>query len=149
VNSPGSPPRLWRSWLLLTALATVFAAGASVISPAARQVLLHGGLRPDEIRLEAVRTHRGSLIWLDARPDAAFAQEHIPEALPLNEDRWDVLIDPVLLRWQPGTWVIVYCDDTACAASRHVADRLRRDYRLDNVWVLHGGWAAWEKAMSP
>ncbi|PYJ51304.1 MAG: hypothetical protein DME87_03830 [Verrucomicrobia bacterium] len=27
-------------------------------------------------------------IWVDARPDNEFARDHVPGALPLNEDRW-------------------------------------------------------------
>lgn len=142
-------PSFWRSWLRLAALATALAAAATAAHPAARNLLLHGGRQPDEITLGEARTVRGPLLWLDARPTAAFAQEHIPEALPLNEDQWDVQIETVLLRWQPGTRVVVYCDDTACAASRHVAERLRQDYRLPDVWVLHGGWTAWRKALDP
>jgi len=142
-------PPLWRSWLLLAALATVLAAAASIVHPAARQLRINAGRQPDEITLTEARAFRGPLLWLDARPTTAFAQDHLPEALPLNEDQWNVQIEAVLLRWQPGTRVIVYCDDTACGASRHVAERLRHDYRLDDVRVLHGGWAAWRKALAP
>ena len=77
------------------------------------------------------------------------SKPEVPFDIPLNEDQWDVQIETVLLRWQPGTRVVVYCDDTACAASRHVAERLRQDYRLPDVWVLHGGWTAWRKALDP
>jgi rhodanese-related sulfurtransferase len=138
---------IFRSWLLIAGLATALAVADAALNPRARTVVLAGG-PPDEITLTAARAHHGPLLWIDARTDAEFSSDHIPEALPLNADHWDAQVAQVLRNWQPGTWVIVYCSQSGCGASRNVADRLRRDYRLPDVWVLRGGWAAWEKAVA-
>jgi len=91
------------------------------------------------------------VIWLDARPDEEYAVQHVPGALSLNEDRWDELIKKFLDTWsdQPGARVVVYCNSQRCDASRAVAVRLRHEYRINNVFVLQGGWAAWLEAHKP
>ena len=137
---------IFRSWLLIVGLATALAVADTALNPRARTVVLAGG-PPDEITLLAARTHRGPLLWIDARTDAEFSRDHIPEALPLNADHWDAQVAQVLRSWQPGCRIIVYCSQSGCGASRNAADRLRRDYRLPDVWVLRVGWAAWEKAV--
>ncbi|HLP06826.1 MAG TPA: rhodanese-like domain-containing protein [Opitutaceae bacterium] len=134
-----------RSLLGILAVATLLAAATAAFRPEAR-ALLRDAPRADETTLAAARDHRGPLLWLDARPAADFARAHIPEALPLTADDWDAQIVAVIQRWQPGTRVIVYCDDRACGTSRHVADKLRREYQFDDVRVLHGGWQAWMEA---
>ena len=139
-------PRLSHSWLGLLVAATLLALAAFAFDPRAR-ALLRDAPAADETTLASARAHRGPLLWLDARPAADFARDHIPEALPLNPDDWDSQIVPVITRWQPGTHVIVYCDDSACGSSRAVADKLRREYQFDEVVILHGGWAAWQKAV--
>ncbi len=136
---------LWRSWLGILAVATLLAAAAFALDPRA-QALFANTLAPDEITLTDARLHPGSLLWVDARHGAAYAAEHIPQALPLDLDNWDNQIVEVIARWQPGMRVIVYCDDSACGSSRQVAQRLRRDFQFDDVWLLHGGWSTWQKA---
>lgn len=140
-----SSPR--RSWLGILGAATVLAVAALALDPRAR-ALLRDAPRADEITLAAARDHRGPLLWLDARPTADFARDHIPAALPLNPDDWDAQIVAVIAVWQPGTRVIVYCDDRACGSSRHVAEKLRHEFQFDDVVILHGGWSAWQKAVA-
>ncbi len=82
-------------------------------------------------------------MWVDARPDAQFAEQHIPSATLLNEDRWGELLPQMLNAWTPDKRVVVYCSSQSCAASHEVARRLREDAGLPNVYVLHGGWETW------
>jgi rhodanese-related sulfurtransferase len=89
------------------------------------------------------------VIWLDARPDEEYAARHVPDALSLNEDRWDELLPKFMAVWQPGARVVVYCDSQRCDASREVAVRLRHELRINNVFVLQGGWKAWLEAHKP
>ena len=138
--------RLPHSWFGLLVAATLLALAAFAFDPRARD-LLRDTPAADETTLAAAREHRGPLLWIDARPAADFAHDHIPEALPLNPDDWEAQIVDVLTRWQPGTRVIVYCDDRACGSSRAVANKLRHEYQFDDVAILHGGWAAWRKAV--
>jgi rhodanese-related sulfurtransferase len=136
---------LRRSWLGILGIATLLAVAALVLDPRLRD-LLRNAPAADETTLESAHAHAGPLLWLDARPTADFARAHIPESLPLNLDDWDAQIVEVISRWQPGTRVIVYCDDRACGSSRSVAEKLRREYRFDDVRILRGGWSTWQKA---
>lgn len=139
---------LGRSWLGLLGAATLLAAVSVAVDPRARAVL-RDTPAADEITLAAARDQRGPLLWLDARTAPEYAQGHLPAALPLTLEHWDAQIVAILSVWQPGTRVIVYCDDRACGTSRQVAAKLRGEYQFDDVWILHGGWSAWEKALRP
>ncbi len=81
-------------------------------------------------------------LWIDARPDEQFARNHYPNALPLNEDRWNELLPNVLATWSPEKRIVVYCSSQSCGASRAVARRLRDEAQIKNVFVLEGGWEA-------
>ena len=85
-------------------------------------------------------------IWVDARPDNEFARDHVPGALPLNEDRWNELLPQFLAAWSPEKKVVIYCSSEGCNASREVAQRLRKETQLPNVFVLEGGWEEWLKS---
>lgn len=137
---------LWRSWVGILVVATLLAAATLALDPRTR-ALFTDQLAPDEITLSDARSLRGPLLWLDARHGDAYRTEHIPEALPLDIDHWDTQIVDVIARWQPGMRLIVYCDDSACSSSRQVAERLRRDYQFDDVWLLHGGWSSWQEVV--
>jgi len=99
----------------------------------------------DEVTLAAAAAWGRSVLWIDARPDADFARGHIPGAVPLNEDRWDDLLPGVLDHWDATRKVIVYCSSLSCQTSRDVGRRLRDEVSLPNVFVLEGGWEAWQK----
>jgi rhodanese-related sulfurtransferase len=99
----------------------------------------------DEVTLPAARAWGRSVLWVDARPDADFVRAHIPGALPLNEDRWDELLPPLLDQWDTTRKVVVYCSSLSCQTSREVARRLREQVNLPNVFVLQGGWEAWQR----
>ncbi len=99
----------------------------------------------DEVTIQDALAWGESLLWVDARPDAEFETKHIPGALSLNEDRWNELLPQVLTTWAPEKRIVVYCSSQSCAASHEVARRLREEAGLKNVFVLHGGWEAWQK----
>lgn len=87
-----------------------------------------------------------SVIWIDARPEAEFARSHVPGALLLNEDDWDARLRTFFTAWSPERKVVVYCSAQSCTASHAVAERLRNEAGLKNIYVLEGGWEAWQKA---
>ncbi len=100
----------------------------------------------DEVTVGAARAWGGSVLWVDARPVDDYKRGHIPGALPLDEDRWDEMLHGVLDQWDTTRKVVVYCSNSlTCDASRDVAMRLRQEENLPNVFVLHGGWEAWQK----
>jgi len=86
-----------------------------------------------------------AVLWIDARPDAQFASGHIPEAVQLNEDNWTELLPRVLGIWSPERKLVVYCSRQSCNTSHEVAERLRKEAGLTNVYVLQGGWEEWQK----
>ena len=85
------------------------------------------------------------ILWVDARAAEAYATQHIPGAISLNEGDWERLLPGFLESWRPGAKVVVYCDSQACDASQGVALRLQRELNLADIYVLEGGWGAWEK----
>lgn len=86
------------------------------------------------------------VLWIDARRAEAFAADHIPGAVHLSEDDWENGLSAVMAAWNPGQPVIVYCDQRTCDTSREVAVRLKRELQMDRVYVLEGGWSAWQQA---
>lgn len=85
-----------------------------------------------------------SILWVDARPEAAFLRGHVPGAVWLSEDDWSRGLMGLLEIWEPDQVIVVYCDGVACAASGQVAARLRDELGVDTVLVLEGGWEAWQ-----
>lgn len=109
-------------------------------------------ISPSEmVTVDQAKAWGPNAIWVDARPDNEFEQDHVPGATSLNEDRWNELLPLFLPQWSPDKKVVVYCSSQSCNASREVAKRLREDAQLkDNdgkncVFVLEGGWEAWLK----
>ncbi len=85
-------------------------------------------------------------LWIDARPDAEFARRHYAGAVSLNEDHWNEQLPDALAAWSPQKRIVVYCSSKSCGASRAIAQRLRDEAQLKNVFVLEGGWEALEAA---
>ena len=127
----------------LAALALVPAVATALLHP--KRPAFTGQTREGEITVAAAMAHSGDYLWIDARTAAHFATQHIPGALPLNEDAWDDLLPAVLQAWPTARPAIVYCDSRECEASEDVAKRLR-EFGVGPVFVLKGGWQAWQSA---
>ena len=97
------------------------------------------------VSVDQVRQWGDTTVWIDARPDDEFARDHVPGAILLNEDRWNELLPQFLAVWSPGKKVVVYCSAQSCDLAREVAERLRKEAQLPDVFVLEGGWEAWVK----
>jgi rhodanese-related sulfurtransferase len=135
---------LARQALILAALALVPGMGEAVYFR--HKISWQSAIPPSELATVAqARAWGENVIWVDARPEEEFAQDHVPEALSLNEDRWNELLPQFLVAWSPGKKVVVYCSSLSCNASREVARRLRREAQIPDVFVLEGGWEAWVK----
>ena len=133
-----------RQALLLIALAFVPAIGEAIyfrnkVSWQSRD------LASEMVDLDRAQSWGASAMWVDARPDNEFEQDHVPGAIPLNEDRWSELLPAFLGQWSPDKKIIVYCSSQSCNASREVAHRLRDEAGLKDVFVLQGGWEEWLK----
>ena len=101
-------------------------------------------LAPGEVQLATARMWGDQVQWVDARSRAKYERTHIPGALLLNEDEWEKLVGPFLDAWDADKTLIVYCDGGSCEASQAVAERIRTELKIGGVYVLKGGWAAWE-----
>ena len=130
--------------LLRQAGVLLLAAGLAA-TLAALSISLNGpdALQEGEITLDAALAHQPPPLWIDARSEAEYRDEHIPGALLLNPEHWEALVAKALEAWEPDRTAIVYCSAPAAQASREVAERLRA-CQLGPVFVLHGGWNAWK-----
>lgn len=95
------------------------------------------------VDLDLVRSWGDTVIWVDARPDNEYEQDHIPNAVLLNEDRWNELLPQFLGQWSPDKKVVVYCSTKSCNLAGDVARRLRQEAQLTQIYVLEGGWEEW------
>jgi len=126
-------------------LATILLGGLNGLINPSRPSWSEKTLQEGEIRLRDRRLTEG-VIWVDARSADEFAKDHIPGALLLNESNWDALFPDFLDAWQPGERVVVYCSSLSCQASNEVAERLREEAGFEEIYVLKGGWEAWQAA---
>ena len=97
------------------------------------------------VDVDLARSWGASVIWVDARPDNEYEQDHVPGAIALNEDRWNELLPQFLAAWSPEKKVVVYCSTQSCNLASDVARRLRGEMQLKDVFILQGGWEAWLK----
>ncbi len=132
--------------VILAALALLPAAGEAIYFR--DKISWRSAIAPSEmVTVEQARGWGDTAIWVDARPEDEFANDHVPGAISLNEDRWNELLPQFLAVWTPEKKIIVYCSSLSCNASREVAHRLRKTTEppMENVFVLEGGWEAWLK----
>ncbi len=137
---------LVRQILLLLGLAFLPAIGQAVYYRNSTSWQRPPAVDSAPVTLAQARSWGESVLWLDARPDKEFDHDHIPGALQLNEDRWNELLPGMLAQWSPTRKLVVYCSRESCHASHEVAERLRKEAGLTNVYVLTGGWEEWEEA---
>ena len=100
----------------------------------------------DEVAVTQTRVWGREILWVDARPKEDFSAGHIPGAVPLSAEDWDEELPAMLNQWTPERKVVVYCSAKSCDASREIARRLRDEAGLKIVFVLRGGWEAWQPA---
>ena len=133
-----------RKAALILLIALVPAVAAGLLHPN-RPAWTRPGAK-NEIDLPTALQWGSRLLWVDARPRAEFEAGHIPGAVLLNEDEWERQLDGFLDAWKRDSVVVVYCSTVSCDASRGVAARLKSEARIDDVYVLKGGWETWQVA---
>ena len=135
---------LTRQAILLAVLALLPAAGEAIYFR--DKISWRSSIPPSElVNVDQARAWGENAIWVDARTEEEFARDHVPGALSLNEDRWNELLPEFLATWSPGKKVVVYCSAESCDLAREVAERLRKEAQIPDVFVLEGGWEAWLK----
>jgi rhodanese-related sulfurtransferase len=85
------------------------------------------------------------VLFVDARSRQRYEAGHIPGAILLNEEQWDTLFPAFSDAWDPDKTIVVYCDGGGCEASQEVAARLRKALGVETIFVLKGGWPAWQR----
>ena len=86
------------------------------------------------------------ILWLDARPAAAYREAHVPGALWLDpEDRDAALLTAVQAWLEKPRPVVVYCAGHSCTTSKELAEWLRSQLPEAEIHSLQGGWAAWRQ----
>lgn len=103
-------------------------------------------LKDGEMSLRGWVTMQEVSLLVDARAPEVYAEGHIPGAINVYNEDFDAQIGDFLEHWEPGLKVVVYCDSRLCGASEEIAERLRGDFEMSEVFVLKGGWEAWQEA---
>jgi rhodanese-related sulfurtransferase len=134
-----------RQAAVVAALALLPAAGEAIYLR--DKISWRSAIPPSEaVTVAQARAWGDQTIWVDARPNDEFVREHVPGAFSLNEDHWNELLPQFLAAWSPGKKIVVYCSAQSCDLAREVAERLRKEAQLSEVFVLEGGWEAWLKS---
>lgn len=138
-------PGILRPLFNLIALSLVCALATAFMHPHAPGYAA-GRLEEGEITLEQALLRDEAILWVDARTEAEFFEGHIPGAILVNEDDWEMGLMNFFGNFDPDATIIVYCGRAGCQASKAVAERLRREANLENVYHLRGGWEVWKEA---
>lgn len=125
---------------LLSAVAALLSAGFHPHRPPWNQE----PLGPGEVTLSTAEGWGAGILWVDARPVAAYEAGHAPGAVHLDLVSWEADFPKFLDRWQPGQRVLVYCSAASCHLADEVAGRLRQS-RIEPIFVLKGGWESWQE----
>jgi rhodanese-related sulfurtransferase len=134
-----------RQVLLLLGLAFLPAIGQAVYYRSATS-WQHPPVDSAPVSLVQAKDWGDAVLWIDARAEDQFAAGHVPGAMRLNEDEWNALLPQVLAVWSPERKLVVYCSRQTCNLSHDVAERLRKEAGLKNVYVLLGGWEEWKQS---
>ena len=104
-------------------------------------------VRKDIVSLAEARQawESGSALFLDARNTIDYAAGHIPNALNLPAEQFDVFFPRVAPMLTPEMAVVVYCDGEQCDLSHEVQAKLR-GLGFKNVRVLVNAWTVWKRA---
>jgi rhodanese-related sulfurtransferase len=137
--------------LVIVALAVVGAVATRLIlGPVDRGVLCEAAkLKPGEVCLESLKAEAETLLWVDARPRAAWLRDGLAGSILVTdhpEENLDALIAEAFPRLVNAKLVVVYCSDTGCGTSKLIAERLRELEAGPVIVYLHGGWRALQAA---
>ena len=139
----GQAPPFCRCWL--TQLRRSFSRALLIACLALLPALFLYGYDQTQARHRALMplTVPPDAFWIDARPTADFAREHVPGAINLNAENWNGALTAVFERWQPPRPIIVYCSP-GCSAAAEAAAKLT-GLGLEPVTVFEGGLDRWKQ----
>ena len=140
---------MFRETLLLILLSLAGATGTHFLHPRAPSwYLTEAPLTDDEVSMSVIAEKwQGDVFWIDARIASQFEQQHVPGAVSLNEQNFDqALFDQIQVLQDLKKPVVIYCGSEKCDASRKIREQLLQRVPLENVFVLKGGWQAWQQS---
>ena len=91
----------------------------------------------------------GDAVFVDVRSAFAYEAGHIPGALHLPSHVSTAHLREVLASYPADSRVVTYCSGGGCQSSSTLAKRLVEESVRDEVYVLTGGWPAWQAAGFP
>ena len=101
---------------------------------------------PQEVTPAEARERMPDALWVDARPAESFVAGSVPGAVSLHQADWETGFAALVDKWDGSRPMVVFCASADCRASAEVAERLRRDLGDARVYVLRGGWEAWQSS---
>ena len=96
--------------------------------------------------LEASHIPAERRLIVDVSPTGPSGGAHA--ASRLSEDDWDGQVRGLLEQWSPASSMILISSASAPDAGIRMRERLIRDLQIPNVYVLDGGWEAWNENLS-
>ena len=106
---------------------------------------------PDSLSLIQLRqiVDEKQIPVLDARPEILHRMGHIPGALALPRNEFDVYYAKIESQLQPKTRpLVIYCSGTYCEDSKLVEKALR-NLGHTHLSIYRGGWTEWSQAQLP
>jgi len=91
----------------------------------------------------------GDAVFVDVRSAFSYEAGHIPGALHLPSHASTAHVREVLASYPADSRVVTYCSGGGCQSSYTLAKRLVEESVCDEVYVLTGGWPAWQAASFP
>ena len=101
-------------------------------------------LKSDELTIPMTNRLPANLIIVDARNKNEFAADHIENAINLSEEKFDTQLGAFLDVWNPDSVILVYCSSSGCNSSRSIAERLKNECQIKNVFILKDDWKKWK-----
>lgn len=101
-------------------------------------------LASDEITLEMLAGLPQPIMIIDARSSQKFAAGHVKNAYNISESEFDTHLSKFLDAWIPDSTLVVYCNPDACNSSRNIANRLKDECGMKNIYVLKDDWRKWK-----
>jgi rhodanese-related sulfurtransferase len=83
-------------------------------------------------------------IWVDARKSIDYNLGHIAGALSLRAEFWDEDVGAFLGQFAPERPIVIYCGGRGSGTDRFLALRILSDFGEAEVYVLSGGFPAWQ-----
>lgn len=133
--------KIIKDFILISIVSIVFAVVNYFINPNRPNT----ELLPDEITLKSVNRLPQDLIIVDARSISDFNEGHIKNAVNLSESRFDEQLGDFLDIWTPEATILIYCNSGGCNSSRNIAEKLKHECNIKNVYVLKDDWKKWKR----